>query len=358
MNTLLISFCVSFVVTFLLIRYQHLHGHLSGDHEFSGPQKIHTRSVPRIGGLSIATGLVAGTLFIGFKDHLFSLIAAILVSCIPVFGIGLTEDLKKNIGVQKRLAFTALGALIAIYAIPTSITSLDIHLLNQLLSIALISTLFTCFAMTGLANAYNIIDGFHGLSSMIAIITLGAILYIAFKQNDLLIFKLSLCMLAAIAGFFLWNYPRGLIFLGDGGAYLIGFWIALLSILLVERNAAVSPWFALTINIYPIFETLFSIYRRLIHQNKSPGQPDAIHFHTLIYRRVIGNVNPQLSAADRNARTAPYLWILVVMNAIPSILFFDSTLALQMVAVVFIITYWYLYRSIVRFQTPTWFRLY
>ena len=107
-------------------------------------------------------------------------------------------------------------ALVAIYAIPTSITSLDIHLLNQLLSIALISTLFTCFAMTGLANAYNIIDGFHGLSSMIAIITLGAILYVAFKQNDLVIFKLSLCMLAAIAGFFLWNYPRGLIFLGDG----------------------------------------------------------------------------------------------------------------------------------------------
>ncbi len=358
MNTFLISFCVSFIVTFLLIRYQHLHKHLSDDHMFTGPQKVHKRPAPRIGGPSIATGVIAGSLFIAFKDHLFSLTAAILVSCIPVFGIGLTEDLIKNIGVQKRLIFIVLGALIAIYAIPTSITSVDIHLLNQLLGITLISTLFTCFAMTGLTNAYNIIDGLHGLSSMIAMITLGAIIYIAFKQNDLVIFKLSLCMLAAIAGFFLWNYPRGLIFLGDGGAYLIGFWIALLSILLVERNVVVSPWFAITINIYPIFETLFSIYRRLIHHNKSPERPDAIHFHTLIYRRVIRNANPQLSAADRNARTAPYLWILVIMNAIPSILFFDSTLALQMIAVVFIVTYWYLYSSIVRFQTPTWFRLY
>lgn len=358
MNMLLITFCTSFVVTFLLIRYQHLHGHLSGDHQFSSPQKIHTRSVPRIGGLSISTGVIAGTLYIAFKDNVLELILAILVSCIPVFGIGLIEDLKKNIGIQKRLVFTSLGALISIYAIPSSITSLDIHLLNQLLGITLISTLFTCFAITGLANSYNIIDGFNGLSSMIGIITLGSVMYIAFKQDDLIIFKLSLCMLAAIAGFFLWNYPRGLIFLGDGGAYLIGFWIALLSILVVERNPAVSPWFAFTINIYPIFETLFSIYRRLIHQNKSPGQPDAIHFHTLIYRRVIRNASPQFFMVDRNARTAPYLWILVVMNAIPSIFFFDSTLALQMVAVVFIVTYWYLYRSIVRFQTPTWFRLY
>ena len=98
MTILIISFFVAFFTTLLLIRSKHLHDHLSGDHHFSGPQKIHTHSVPRIGGLSIATGLIAGTLFIAFKDHLFSLIAAILVSCIPVFGIGLTEDLKKNMG--------------------------------------------------------------------------------------------------------------------------------------------------------------------------------------------------------------------------------------------------------------------
>jgi len=357
-NTLLIAFCTSFVLNFLLIRYQYLHGHVSGDHDLSGPQKIHTQSVPRIGGVSIALGALLGSLYIAFKDQAFNPIALILLACLPVFGIGLTEDLRKNIGVQKRLLFTALGALLAILLIPIAITSLDIAILNWLLGFTMISVLFTCFSITGLANAYNIIDGFHGLASMIAIITLGAVLYIGFKQNDLLIVKLALCMLAAIAGFFVWNYPRGLIFLGDGGAYLIGFWIAILSIMLVERNPAVSPWFALTINIYPIFETLFSIYRRLIHQNKSPGQPDGIHFHTLIYRRVIRSNTLGQSQSDRNAKTAPYLWILVVMNAIPSILFFDSTIVLQGLTIVFILTYCFLYRSIVRFQIPRWFHLY
>jgi UDP-N-acetylmuramyl pentapeptide phosphotransferase/UDP-N-acetylglucosamine-1-phosphate transferase len=357
-NTLLIAFCVSLVITFLLIRYQHLHEHISGDHDFLGPQKIHTQSVPRIGGVSIALGLLLGSVYIAFKDHAINPIGFILLACTPVFGIGLAEDLRKNIGVQKRLFFTTIGALLAIFLVPAAITSLDIALLNWLLSFAVISVLFSCFAITGLANAYNIIDGFHGLASMIAIITLGAILYIGFKQNDLLVFKLALCMLAAIAGFFVWNYPRGLIFLGDGGAYLIGFWIAILSIMLVERNSAVSPWFALTINIYPIFETLFTIYRRIIHQNKSPGQPDGIHFHSLIYRRLIRSNTLGQSQSNRNAKTAPYLWILVVTNAIPSIIFFDSTHALQGLTILFILTYWCLYRSIVRFQIPKWFRLY
>ncbi len=319
---------------------------------------MHVQSVPRIGGLSITFGLLTGSLYIAFKDNVWNVVGTILLACIPVFGIGLIEDIKKNIGVQKRLLAATISSIIAIIFIPAPITSLDIHALDWLLSFTVISIFFSCFAITGLANAYNIIDGFHGLASMIGIITLGAILYIAFKQNDLLLFKLSLCMLAAIAGFFVWNYPRGLIFLGDGGAYLIGFWIATLSIMLVERNSNISPWFALTINIYPIFETLFSIYRRLIHQKKSPSQPDAIHFHTLIYRRVIRSSSMWDSQNDLNAKTAPYLWILVVMNAIPSIIFFDSTSTLQAISFLFILTYCYLYRSIVLFKTPSWFRLY
>lgn len=136
--------------------------------------------------------------------------------------------------------------------------------------------------MTGLANAYNIIDGFNGLASMVGIITLLAIAYMGFLFFDPTIIYLSLVMAGAILVFFIWNYPRGLIFLGDGGAYLIGFWIAALSILLTCRHQEISPWLALLINGYPILETLFTIYRRRFHQGKGPGQPDCIHFHTLI----------------------------------------------------------------------------
>ena len=83
-------------------------------------------------------------------------------------------------------------------------------------------------------------------------------------------------------GFFVWNFPAGLIFLGDGGAYFLGFYLAELAILLLHRNPEVSPMFPLLLCIYPVFETLFSIYRRKCAarpagrhaRRRPPAQPD------------------------------------------------------------------------------------
>jgi UDP-N-acetylmuramyl pentapeptide phosphotransferase/UDP-N-acetylglucosamine-1-phosphate transferase len=220
------------------------------------------------------------------------------------------------------------------------------------------SVLVTIIAITGLANAYNIIDGFNGLASMVGIITLLAISYVSFLVADPVVLYLSLAMTAAILGFFIWNYPRGLIFLGDGGAYIIGFWIASLSIFLTFRHHVISPWFALLINGYPIVETLFTIYRRKIHQKTNPGQPDAIHFHTLIYRRLLG---PQKRTGvgdfSANAKTAPYLWMLTIMSVAPALLWWKSTSALIVASLLFAALYIWLYSRVVRLKTPRWMRI-
>ena len=73
-------------------------------------------------------------------------------------------------------------------------------------------------------------------------------------------------------GFLVWNYPRGMLFAGDGGAYIWGVVIALASVSLVQRNVLVSPWFPLLLLIYPVWETIFSIYRKLV-RGVSPGWP-------------------------------------------------------------------------------------
>jgi UDP-N-acetylmuramyl pentapeptide phosphotransferase/UDP-N-acetylglucosamine-1-phosphate transferase len=161
-------------------------------------------------------------------------------------------------------------------------------------------------------------------------------------------------MAAALSGFFIWNYPRGLIFLGDGGAYLSGFWIALISILMVTRHKEISPWFALVVNGYPIMETLFTIYRRIIHQGKNPGNPDGIHFHSLLYRRVLSVRSPSTKNSPYllNARTSPYLWIVTTLCVIPAILFRNSTPLLVAAAFLFALTYIWIYKRIVRFKTP------
>jgi UDP-N-acetylmuramyl pentapeptide phosphotransferase/UDP-N-acetylglucosamine-1-phosphate transferase len=230
-------------------------------------------------------------------------------------------------------------------------------MINQLLSISVISIALSVVAITGLTNAFNIIDGFNGLASMVAIISLLAIGYIAFKVNDPILASTCLIVIGAIGGFFVWNYPRGLIFLGDGGAYLVGFLIATLSILLVNRNPTVSPWFALLVNAYPIFETLFTIWRRSVHQGKNPGLPDGAHFHSLIYRRLIrwAVTYPikESSSYIKNAKTSPYLWILSSLAVFPAIIWWNNTFILQLITFFFCISYIWAYNSVVKFKTPS-----
>jgi UDP-N-acetylmuramyl pentapeptide phosphotransferase/UDP-N-acetylglucosamine-1-phosphate transferase len=356
MISLLAAFFSSFITTLLIIRFKHLHGQFSGDHDLSGPQKFHSHSVPRIGGISISIGLLAAVL-IDLQSSITEPLKVTLFLCaIPTFAIGLTEDLTKSISVKIRLLFTALAAVLTIYFLDTSITRLDILGIDYLLGIPLVAIMFTVLAITGLANAYNIIDGFNGLSSMVGIMTLLGLAYVSFILRDTAIISLSMIMIGAILGFFIWNYPKGLIFLGDSGAYLIGFWIAVLSVLLVTRHPSISPWFALLINAYPILETVFTIYRRKIHQGKSPGLPDGIHFHSLIYRRIL-NLSAErnkFNLLNANSRTAPYLWLLSSFAVVPAILWWQSTPILITFTLLFVVFYVWLYNRIVRFKTPDW----
>ncbi|QWE08974.1 MraY family glycosyltransferase [Polynucleobacter ibericus] len=358
MVSLIFAFFTSFIATILIIRTQKLHGRISADHQLDGPQKFHMHAVPRIGGLAIGLGILIAIAVHQQQADAFTTQITLLFCTLPTFLIGLLEDLTKKISVRLRLIFTALSALMAVLLLDAQISSVAIPYIDYLLSFSIISTLFTVFAITGLANAYNIIDGFNGLSSMVGIISLAAIGYISISFNDSLIIFLSFSMMASIFGFFIWNYPRGLIFLGDGGAYFIGFWVATLSILIICRHSEISPWFALLINAYPISETLFTIYRRKVHQGKCPGHPDGIHFHSLIFRRVVNSVSPRnkLEWFSANAKTSPYLWVFCSFACMPAVVFWHSTPILIACFLFFCISYVILYKKVVTFKTPYWMK--
>jgi UDP-N-acetylmuramyl pentapeptide phosphotransferase/UDP-N-acetylglucosamine-1-phosphate transferase len=192
---------------------------------------------------------------------------------------------------------------------------------------------------------------------MVGIIILSGIFFVALQLSDQLIMTAALAMAGAILGFFVWNFPRGLIFLGDGGAYLIGFWIAELSILLVLRNPSISVWFPVLLCAYPIFETLFSIFRRLVLRKSHLGEADSSHLHHLIYSRLVRwKVGSKLEAdrLNRNSLTAPYLWTLCLLSVIPAVLFWNDTSTLQLFTVLFLISYYLLYRALVRFSALKW----
>ena len=192
---------------------------------------------------------------------------------------------------------------------------------------------------------------------MCTVIMLIGLAYVAFAVDDRLIALLALAGVGAVLGFFVWNFPAGLVFLGDGGAYFLGFYVAELAILLLFRNPDVSPMFPLLLCIYPVFETLFSIYRRKWLRGVPVGMPDGAHLHSLIYRRFLRWAAGDRSARSltrRNSMTSPYLWMLCSLSVVPAVLWYDSTPIQAGFILLFGATYVLLYWRIVRFKAPRW----
>jgi UDP-N-acetylmuramyl pentapeptide phosphotransferase/UDP-N-acetylglucosamine-1-phosphate transferase len=353
-----LGFLVSLLVTLLIVRYAHLHEKFSTDTDLAGVQKFHASPVPRIGGIGILIGLVGSALELYRAYPAVSNGILGLVACgLPAFGSGLIEDLTKRVSPLARLVCTMAAAALAYFLLNIAVTRISVPPLDFLLSCAAISCAVTVLAVAALANAINIIDGFNGLASMVAFMMFASLAYVAFQVHDPIVLSASLIMMGAVMGFFIWNFPAGLIFLGDGGAYFIGFMLGELSIMLVMRNRDVSAWYPVLLFMYPIFETCFSIYRKKFIRGMSPGIPDGVHLHMLVYKRLMRWAVGARTAREltrRNSLTSPYLWLLCLVAVVPATLFWRHTLHLFCFVLVFAATYVWLYVSIVRFKSPRW----
>ena len=351
----------SFAVTLLLIRFEHTHRTYSVDRAVDWSGKVQHHAATRIGGAGVIAGLLIAWLLRLADDVAFAGLGLGLLACaVPAFAAGLLEDLTKRGWTKLRFAATLLSAALGGVLAGGWVTRIDIAVVDPWIAIPAASILFTCLAVAGVTNAINLIDGFNGLASGVVTIILLGISFVAFKNGDALILAAAITGIGAILGFMLWNFPRGLIYLGDGGAYLIGFWTAELSVLLVVRNPQVSAWFPLILCSYPVFETLFTIYRRVVMRGVHPVRPDAAHLHHMIYKRLvrwaIGGQSVSHTARG-NALTSPYLWLLTSVAVVPAVLLWGNTAALQVCAVMFSVLYIYGYSTIVRFRAPKWWRL-
>lgn len=321
----------------------------------SGVQKFHEWKAVRIGGVSIVASLFITSLAFFFtqkdfaKDHFLLLLAAL-----PVFLGGFLEDVTKRIGPKTRLLFGIISGFLVYVLLGKTLSRVDLPLLDHLFKdYLLFSLLFTAIGLAGVANAVNIIDGFNGLASGVCLMVFLAYSYVSFIVGDSFLLYTSLTLASAILGFFFWNFPFGYIFLGDGGAYLLGFLAGLIGVLLVERNEAVSAWFPFLLLLYPIYETIFSIVRKKFMRSTSPFEPDAVHLHMLFHKRLIklhvGNSLPKFLS---NSLTSPYLWFMELLCVIPALLFWDNTYLLMLFSLLFMFFYTWLYFRVIRFKTP------
>ena len=342
---------------------------LSRPYALDAPQRAHAGQVSRLGGLGVLIGWTVGLASIPLLQviHQAGNIAYAqirlpvwLLVLAPAFIGGLADDLTQRVGPRWRLLLSACTGVLAVALLQVSVTRLGFAWIDDHWRVwPWLGMALAVLAVAGLPHAFNIIDGYNGLAGVMAAVVCLALAHVALQVGDRQLAAIAIALAAATAGFLCWNYPRGLIFAGDSGAYLWGTVIAILSILLVQRHPIVSPWFPMLLLIYPVWETLFSIYRKMARGN-SPGMADALHLHQLVYRRIVRTVldgDEAQRLLARNNRTSPFLWSFIGLTVVPAILFWRYSAVLAAFCGLFAVSYVLAYLALVRFKAQRFVRL-
>jgi UDP-GlcNAc:undecaprenyl-phosphate/decaprenyl-phosphate GlcNAc-1-phosphate transferase len=354
------AFLLSFIGCVILARWVPV----SRASSQQSPQSFHAHQAHRIGGVPICLAwvamLVIGTLWRPAYLPLTP-IHALLIGAVGLafLVVGLWDDLTQRVKARIRLILTTATAIVAVYVLDLTVPRIGWPMLDGLwaqwpfLGVAL-----AILALAGAPHAFNLIDGYNGLAGTVAVGVLLALAHVALQLSDRELAAIALLLAAASGGFLVLNYPRGLIFAGDGGAYVWGVGVALVSVMMVQRHEAVSPWFPMLLVIYPVWETMFSIYRKLV-RGTAPSVADALHFHQLVYRRLVRGVFHDDEARRlliRNSRTAPYLWGFFALTVIPAVIFWRNSTVLMGFCILFAVSYVLAYVMIVRFKVPKFLR--
>jgi len=336
----------SFVICLGILWTTHLHGVHTLDSD-AGIQKVHAEPTPRIGGVAILAGCWIGWYFA--PSDIAAMLFPILLAALPAFFAGVAEDIVKRGRVTERLLATCASGVLAWWLTGDSLVRVGIGGVDWLLTITPVSVLFTAFAVGGVANAINIIDGLNGLAASTVLICLSGLGLLAFLGGDAEMAKICFIFGGATFGFLIVNYPSGKIFLGDGGAYLLGFLLGWIAVMTAVRNPGMSPWAPLLVCGYPILEVLFSMARRTARTLKL-GHPDRLHLHSLVWSRVARKLFSGASAIKQNSIVMPMMLGYTLVPVVLSIWLRKSTFALVLAFVFSALLYAVIYARLIHFR--------
>lgn len=240
--------------------------------------QAHGAPVPRLGGIALAVAFVVILVITFFvRDSQPSGTRIILgLSSLAMFGLGLWDDLIP-LGAKKKLLGQIVIAVAAFYfglrieVVKNPFTGIEYSLGPW----ACVATVFWLIAMT---NLINLVDGIDGLATGICLMLMCLLVYVSFAGQGA-----ALCiatgMAGALIGFLRFNFPPARIYLGDGGAYFLGYLIGALTIQSSNKGtvaaALIAPIFALAL---PILDVTFSILRRGM-KGLPIFRPDRSHIH-------------------------------------------------------------------------------
>jgi UDP-GlcNAc:undecaprenyl-phosphate/decaprenyl-phosphate GlcNAc-1-phosphate transferase len=265
---------VSALATIFILKY---HQGMGIDYP-DARRKFHVKPVSRLGGAAIFAALLVGmVLAMQVYGVNWQRWWPIVLCNALVFSVGFFDDLKP-LGAKTKLV-GQFGAALILYSLGISIDMLSNPFGEGSIQLGWMSLPLTIMWLVAIPNIVNLIDGMDGLATGFGLfisLTLGFVGIYSFQPD---VAYACITMAGALGGFLIFNFPPAKIFLGDGGAYLIGFFIASVSLLSSNKGSIIAGLLVMLIALgVPILDTLFAIIRRAVR-----GVPifkaDAEHIH-------------------------------------------------------------------------------
>ena len=291
----LLAFITAYVVTPYTIRFAKKIGALDVPKE---SRKIHTKPMPRLGGLAVITGFMVSVIYLlivmsvehtinlfdmdNYCIKLLGLLAGSLVLGLFCF----VDDLK-NINPFIKL-FGQIVAAIIVTLCGIRIDRISLPFLNTIFNEEIISILVTVIWIVGITNAINLIDGLDGLSSGVSLIScISLVIIFALNGSPLISILLVTALAGSLLGFLPYNFNPAKTFLGDTGSDFLGFTLSIISILgMAKTYTAIVLIAPLMVFAFPLVDTVVAIFRRLVKTKSLKGifKADKEHLHHKIMK--------------------------------------------------------------------------
>ena len=335
LNKISILFFLSFLGFVLLIKTNHLFRDLYPNQV----QKIHAGSVSRNGGALIFTILISYAYYFEHYENLID-----LIFFIPILTVSIVEDNYHNVKARTRFLVILLSSLIYVIYLYTNniLPSIELLEILQFINSPVILIIIMTLSSAALINGSNMIDGANGLCAFTFFVIFSVMMFIANKEGDLYLVESLFISLIVIGVFIIFNYPNGKIFLGDTGAYLLGFMSFCFFLHLIQRNE-VPAWSSLALFFYPIIEVTFSFFRKIFMENRNPMIADENHLHLIFYRVFLKSLKNKMVSNCMVTFALALIWLAPPLF---TYIFYEEVLTCLFAFFISMIIYFSVYRVI------------
>ena len=264
----------------------------------------------------------------GFLSKIGQLVIVLL--CISVlFALGLADD-KKHLSPFIKL-FVQFA--VAIIAVAFADIRVEFFIQNKIITSAV-----SAFWIVLIINAFNFLDNMDGASAGIAVIASCILLTAAIAAGQVFVGGLTVVLIGTLLGFLVFNFPPARIFMGDAGSFVIGFFIALLTLRTTYYHQAQSGnWYPVLmpaiVMAVPLYDFLSVTFLR-ISRGKSPFVGDTQHFSHRLKKRGLSDTQTVLTlylATLASGIGATFLYQVNLLGAI--LIFLQTFMILAIIAV-------------------------